>query len=70
MAKKLQPRRVRTDPFEVIAQEAILAAERVECSPPAFRRGLDTIVDMLRERRDLVVDELRGRDDREEDIDD
>ena len=63
MAKKIQPRRVRTDPFEAIAEEAVVAAEAVKCSQGDFKRGLDTIVKLVRDRYDLVVDELRGHDD-------
>lgn len=44
--------------FDAIAQEAILAASRVECSKEAFCEGLKDIEVTVRERREMMEEEI------------
>jgi hypothetical protein len=48
------------DDFERIADEAIRAAEKVQCSFEDFIQGLDTIRDMVTDRLHLARDEQGG----------
>lgn len=45
------------DRWETIAEEAISAAEQVECDLGEFARGLRVIERSIRDRRELAADE-------------
>lgn len=49
------------DKFQKIAEDTIRTASGVDCSLAEFCDGLQTIIDELKDRKRMVIDEL-GRD--------
>ena len=56
--------------FEAIAEEAILAAEKVECSKERFVEGLKDMEMSLKDRRLLMQSEIDADDQAADDDDD
>jgi hypothetical protein len=49
------------DQFQAIADEAIEAAEQIDCSLVEFVDGLGTIIDALRDRKSVSEEEIEQR---------